>query len=140
MEAAKNVPLEVRADAKHSGRGILSMARWDDPNSGAASFSITLGPAPHLDMTYTVFGCALATTAGHSQSIPFHQVLVILAIAKCKWKEHALVCHFIRLISAVSSAICRMPGMHSPREHSWHFLSTELLQTASISHDAMIVR
>ena len=25
----------------------------DDPNSGAASFSVTLGPAPHLDMHYT---------------------------------------------------------------------------------------
>ena len=56
MEAFKNVPLEVRKDVKHNGRGILSMARSDDPNSGAASFSITLGPAPHLDMTYTVFG------------------------------------------------------------------------------------
>ena len=55
-EADKNVPLEVRQDAKHDRRGVLSMARWDDPNSGAASFSITLGPAPHLDMHYTVFG------------------------------------------------------------------------------------
>ena len=33
--------------------------RRDDPNSGAASFSVTLGPAPHLDMHYTVFGCVL---------------------------------------------------------------------------------
>ena len=57
MEANKNVPLEVKVEAKHNKRGILSMARWDDPNSGAASFSITLGPAPHLDMHYTVFGC-----------------------------------------------------------------------------------
>ena len=57
LEANKNVPLEVRPDAKHSRRGLLSMARWDDPNSGAASFSITLGPAPHLDMHYTIFGC-----------------------------------------------------------------------------------
>lgn len=55
-EALKKVPLEVQPDAKHDRRGILSMARWDDPNSGGASFSITLGPAPHLDMQYTVFG------------------------------------------------------------------------------------
>jgi cyclophilin family peptidyl-prolyl cis-trans isomerase len=55
-EAAKKVPLEVRKGAKHDRRGILSMARWDDPNSGGASFSITLGPAPHLDMHYAVFG------------------------------------------------------------------------------------
>lgn len=32
------------------------MARWDDPHSGTNSFSILLGPAPHLDMQYTVFG------------------------------------------------------------------------------------
>lgn len=55
-EAAKKVPLEIRKDAKHDRRGVLSMARWDDPNSGGASFSVTLGPAPHLDMHYAVFG------------------------------------------------------------------------------------
>lgn len=38
-------------------RGILSMAREDgDPDSGETSFSILLGPAPHLDKKYTVFG------------------------------------------------------------------------------------
>src|SRR5262249_40386791 len=38
-------------------RGILSMAREDkDPDSGETSFSILLGPAPHLDGKYTVFG------------------------------------------------------------------------------------
>ena len=52
------MPLEVRADVKHTKRGILSMARSDDPNSGGSSFSILLGPAPHLDMNYAIFGCA----------------------------------------------------------------------------------
>ncbi|PSC68000.1 peptidyl-prolyl cis-trans isomerase CYP23 [Micractinium conductrix] len=51
-----NVPFEVHADVKHSKRGILSMARGDDPGSGGSSFSILLGPAPHLDMNYAVFG------------------------------------------------------------------------------------
>jgi cyclophilin family peptidyl-prolyl cis-trans isomerase len=37
-------------------RGLLSMARFDDPNSAETSFSILLGPAPHLDGKYTVFG------------------------------------------------------------------------------------
>ena len=50
---------------KHDKRGILSMARHDDPNSGKSSFSILLGPAPHLDMQYTVFGCALASLTHH---------------------------------------------------------------------------
>lgn len=38
-------------------RGVLSMARPDnDPNGGDVSFSILLGPAPHLDGKYTIFG------------------------------------------------------------------------------------
>src|SRR6185369_7440944 len=38
-------------------RGVLSMAREDaDINSAETSFSILLGPAPHLDGKYTVFG------------------------------------------------------------------------------------
>ncbi|HEX8184108.1 MAG TPA: peptidylprolyl isomerase [Blastocatellia bacterium] len=37
-------------------RGTLSMARADDPNSATTSFFIVLGPAPHLDDKYTVFG------------------------------------------------------------------------------------
>jgi cyclophilin family peptidyl-prolyl cis-trans isomerase len=36
--------------------GVLSMGRWDDPNSGKSSFSFLLGNAPHLDMQYTIFG------------------------------------------------------------------------------------
>lgn len=59
-EAELTVPLEVRADAKHDKRGILSMARHSDPNSGGSSFSILLGAAPHLDMQYTVFGEVVA--------------------------------------------------------------------------------
>ena len=35
---------------------IASLARHDDPNSGGSSFSIMLGPAPHLDMNYAIFG------------------------------------------------------------------------------------
>ena len=54
--AEKTVPLEVHKDVKHDRIGILSLARHDDPNSGGSSFSILLGPAPHLDMNYAVFG------------------------------------------------------------------------------------
>jgi cyclophilin family peptidyl-prolyl cis-trans isomerase len=36
--------------------GVLSMGRYDDPNSGSSSFSFLLGAAPHLDMKYTIFG------------------------------------------------------------------------------------
>ena len=48
------IPAEF-SDVKHV-RGTVSMARDDDPNSATTSFSILLGPAPHLDGTYTVFG------------------------------------------------------------------------------------
>lgn len=37
-------------------RGVLSMARTDDPDSADTSFFIVLGPAPHLDGKYSVFG------------------------------------------------------------------------------------
>ncbi len=40
----------------HHRRGILSMARYDDPGSAEASFSFVLGEAPSLDQKYTVFG------------------------------------------------------------------------------------
>jgi cyclophilin family peptidyl-prolyl cis-trans isomerase len=37
-------------------RGVLSMARADDPDSADTSFFIMLAPAPFLDGKYTVFG------------------------------------------------------------------------------------
>jgi peptidyl-prolyl cis-trans isomerase B (cyclophilin B) len=42
-------------DTKHT-RGILSMARGDDPASASTSFFIVTGDAPTLDNKYTVFG------------------------------------------------------------------------------------
>jgi cyclophilin family peptidyl-prolyl cis-trans isomerase len=46
---------EFRNDVKHE-RGILSMARTDDPDSATTSFFLMLGAAPHLDGKYTAFG------------------------------------------------------------------------------------
>jgi peptidyl-prolyl cis-trans isomerase B (cyclophilin B) len=37
-------------------RGIMSMARGDDPGSATASFFVVLGRVPSLDNRYTVFG------------------------------------------------------------------------------------
>eukprot|EP00931_Biecheleriopsis_adriatica_P121342 TRINITY_DN96424_c0_g1_i1.p1 TRINITY_DN96424_c0_g1~~TRINITY_DN96424_c0_g1_i1.p1 ORF type:complete len:310 (+),score=38.88 TRINITY_DN96424_c0_g1_i1:83-1012(+) len=56
-EASKNVPAEFTA-IPHV-RGILSMGRRQDPNSGGSSFSMLLGAAPHLNHKYTVFGKVL---------------------------------------------------------------------------------
>jgi cyclophilin family peptidyl-prolyl cis-trans isomerase len=46
---------EFRDDVKHD-RGIVSMARGDDPDSASTSFFLMLGPAPHLDGKYSAFG------------------------------------------------------------------------------------
>lgn len=54
QEAEKTVVGEF-SDVKHV-RGILSMGRYEDPNSAASSFSMLLGDAPHLDRQYAVFG------------------------------------------------------------------------------------
>jgi peptidyl-prolyl cis-trans isomerase B (cyclophilin B) len=43
------------SDTPHD-KGILSMARGDDPASATSSFFIVLGPQPGLDRQYTVFG------------------------------------------------------------------------------------
>ena len=37
-------------------RGIVSMARTDEPNSATTHFFILLAPAPHLDSTFAAFG------------------------------------------------------------------------------------
>lgn len=49
-------PLKGEFGATKHTRGILSMARTDDPDSATTSFFIVLGPASHLDGKYTVFG------------------------------------------------------------------------------------
>ena len=46
---------EFRDDVKHT-RGIVSMARTDDPDSARTSFFLMLGDAPHLDGKYSAFG------------------------------------------------------------------------------------
>ncbi|ESQ34334.1 hypothetical protein EUTSA_v10008695mg [Eutrema salsugineum] len=53
-EAEKTIVGEF-SDVKHV-RGILSMGRYEDPNSAQSSFSMLLGDAPHLNRQYAVFG------------------------------------------------------------------------------------
>ncbi|KQJ87901.1 hypothetical protein BRADI_4g14140v3 [Brachypodium distachyon] len=54
QQAEKSIVGEF-STVKHV-RGILSMGRHSDPDSGSSSFSILLGDAPHLDGQYAVFG------------------------------------------------------------------------------------
>jgi peptidyl-prolyl cis-trans isomerase B (cyclophilin B) len=42
-------------DKKHT-KGVLSMARSQDPDSAGSQFFICLGTVPHLDHSYTAFG------------------------------------------------------------------------------------
>ncbi|GLT27684.1 hypothetical protein SLA2020_026650 [Shorea laevis] len=53
-EAEKKIVGEF-SQVKHV-RGILSMGRFDDPDSAQSSFSVLLGDAPHLDGKYAIFG------------------------------------------------------------------------------------
>lgn len=46
---------EFRNDVKHE-RGVVSMARGDEPDSATTSFFLMLGAAPHLDGQYSAFG------------------------------------------------------------------------------------
>jgi peptidylprolyl isomerase len=50
------IPLEVRTKYNFDEKGILGMARAQDPNSGGSQFYITLAPASTLNTQYTVFG------------------------------------------------------------------------------------
>ncbi len=54
LKLVEKIPAEF--NDIHHRRGILSMARFDDPNSAESSFSFVLGEAPNLDKQYTVFG------------------------------------------------------------------------------------
>lgn len=52
--ARRTIPDEP-SQIKHT-RGILSMARLDEPNSATTGFFILVGDAPHLDGTFAAFG------------------------------------------------------------------------------------
>jgi cyclophilin family peptidyl-prolyl cis-trans isomerase len=48
--------LEVSANLKHNGPGVVAMARSSNQDSASCQFYITLGAQPSLDMQYAVFG------------------------------------------------------------------------------------
>jgi peptidyl-prolyl cis-trans isomerase B (cyclophilin B) len=50
-----SIPAEFNADLKHA-RGVVSMARASDPDSGGSQFFIMFANASHLDGSYAAFG------------------------------------------------------------------------------------
>jgi peptidylprolyl isomerase len=56
--SGKTLPAEF-SDAHH-GRGAVSMARTDDPDSADSQFFICLADLPYLDRQYTVWGKVIA--------------------------------------------------------------------------------
>jgi cyclophilin family peptidyl-prolyl cis-trans isomerase len=57
--AKKNVPDEFSSTLTHV-RGMLSMGKFDEPDTGTSSFSMVLGNAKFLDGKYTIFGRVVA--------------------------------------------------------------------------------
>lgn len=51
----RTLKAEFRTDLKHA-RGIVSMARTDEPDSASTSFFLMLADSPHLDGKYSIFG------------------------------------------------------------------------------------
>ena len=51
-----NHRLKAEFNERHHDRGVLSMARSNDPDSAGSQFFICFGPAASLDGRYTVFG------------------------------------------------------------------------------------
>jgi cyclophilin family peptidyl-prolyl cis-trans isomerase len=49
------IPAEFNADLKHE-RGVVSMARSNDPNSAGSQFFIMFASSPHLNGQYAAFG------------------------------------------------------------------------------------
>ncbi|MBK7801268.1 MAG: peptidylprolyl isomerase [Chloracidobacterium sp.] len=54
MRARKVIPDEPNKILHE--RGVLSMARMDEPNTATTSFFILVGPGQHLDGTFAAFG------------------------------------------------------------------------------------
>ena len=54
-----NINLEPSQES--FSRGVLGMARSNDPNSAGSQWFVTLGDAPHLNSAYTVFGKVVDT-------------------------------------------------------------------------------
>jgi peptidyl-prolyl cis-trans isomerase B (cyclophilin B) len=52
----KPVYLKAEFNSIHHGRGVVSMARAQDPNSASCQFFICVGDAGQLDHRYTAFG------------------------------------------------------------------------------------
>jgi cyclophilin family peptidyl-prolyl cis-trans isomerase len=48
--------LEIRKKYKYDTKGVLGMARTQDPESNGSQFYITLAATPNLDGQYTIFG------------------------------------------------------------------------------------
>jgi peptidyl-prolyl cis-trans isomerase B (cyclophilin B) len=54
------IPGEFSSDSQHSHRrGVLSMARSQDPNSASCQFFVCHGDADFLDGQYAAFGCLI---------------------------------------------------------------------------------
>jgi len=85
------IKLEIAKDLKHK-KGILSMARTNNPDSATTQFFICLGDVPSLDNKYAVFGKLIeginvldkisktqTTSFGPYRNVPKEDIVIISA-------------------------------------------------------------
>jgi peptidyl-prolyl cis-trans isomerase B (cyclophilin B) len=85
------------SDLKHD-RGVLSMARTNDPNSATCQFFVVHQPSTHLDKQYSAFGKLIsgfdvldkiATTPVGAQDRPITEVKILDVIVESKGQQAA---------------------------------------------------
>jgi cyclophilin family peptidyl-prolyl cis-trans isomerase len=126
-KALTKVPAEFSSVPHRSG--VLSMARQnDDVNSGESSFSILLGPAPHLDGKYTVFGqvewgmplvAAVASEPRDPKNSPLTPLIIESAVIKTSAEIAEMISgnqlrQVVRLAGAAGPAPMRVERLAQP--------------------------
>ena len=87
-ETKAPIKLEIAENLKHE-KGVLSMARTNDPHSATSQFFVCLDKVPHLDNQYAVFGKLIegldtleeigatpTTTVGYYSDVPKEDIII----------------------------------------------------------------
>ena len=106
---------EFREDVKHV-RGIVSMARGDDPDSADTSFFIVLGPAPNLDGKYSAFG---RVVDGMDVLAAFEKEGVDGEAPKRRSRFHLLLSSVVVSVESRTEQAIRLAGLIGSKPRQW---------------------